>query len=269
MTTTIGFVRKRATSFRCSTIGAGPLVARSEQAMHLRRLAGAASVAVQSAWVIGPFDDGSRGPATVHPPEHFPIDLSVPLPSGGQQLGWTARTADDGTFSRPAAESAGGASGYFYFRLQTLDRQRVALHVDSQQPTRISRNGQVLDGPSPLLLVLEPGSNDILVRVAHAASGGTLRCYVQASSPVEATLPEKLDNRELAERLKNAGDATTSVSAEFASVDWASAVRGGNVERGRRLFGAGTLGCANCHAVTASQKGGGASLPPARPAGSP
>ena len=138
-------------------------------------------------------------------------------------------------FSRPAAESAGGASSYLYFRLQTLDRQRVALHVDSQQPTRLWHNGQVLDGPSPLLLVLEPGSNDILVRVAHAASGGTLRCYVQASSRVEATLPEKLDNRELAERLKNAGDATTSVS-------------GGVPER--------RLGRAPCAAGTPSAGGG-------------
>jgi putative heme-binding domain-containing protein len=81
---------------------------------------------------------------------------------------------------------------------------------------------------------------------------------VQAAAALQVTMPEALGASALAERLKNASGATaTSVPAEFASVDWQQAARGGDAQRGRKLFSADMLGCSKCHAVGPNQKSGG------------
>ena len=140
-----------------------------------------------------------------------------------------------------------------------LGAARGATVVSSVGKFKAWHNGRPVADDQPLILALEPGSNDILLRVAHEAVDTAVSLSVRAAARVESTLPERLAAGSLAERLKNAGSsATDSVSAEFASVDWTKALAGGNAERGRKLFSADALGCAKCHAVLANQKGGGA-----------
>ena len=78
---------------------------------------------------------------------------------------------------------------------------------------------------------------------------------------MSATLPERLGNATLAERLKSAGTGSATIGPEFFAVDWSDAARSGNVERGRKLFSADGIGCAKCHALRAdAPAGGGPSL---------
>jgi putative heme-binding domain-containing protein len=111
---------------------------------------------------------------------------------------------------------------------------------------------------NPALLALEPGSNDILLRVAHGKQSRAVALDIRAAQRVERALPQKLGLGTLAERLRVAGQSdATSVPAEFLSVDWATAAAQGDAGRGRTLFGADALGCAKCHAVRPNQKAGG------------
>jgi putative heme-binding domain-containing protein len=236
------------------------LIAQTQRSATLRRLAAVLAAPIKQAWQIGPFDDGSAGFATVHPPEQGAIDLSATWTEGSGKLTWQS-LATDGDFRLPnVGPPVDRASSYLYFRLQTLEAQQVALALADakDRQLKLSHNGRAIEGPSPFVISLDPGSNDILVRVGHGQHAETISLPLQATGRVEVALPEKLGLSTLAERLKNAGDSASSVPAEFLSVDWASAARTGDAERGRRLFGADALGCVKCHAIVANQKGGGA-----------
>lgn len=71
------------------------------------------------------------------------------------------------------------------------------------------------------------------------------------------SLPEKPDGLSLADRLKSASGGSQPIDPKFFALDWAEAVKSGDVARGKKLFGAESLGCAKCHAATATQPGGG------------
>jgi len=230
-------------------------VARATRNRHLRRLAAAAPLAIDECWVIGPFDDGQSGFDKGHPPEQGAIDLTAAIPQGSATLEW--RSA--GGTSGPTIDGLTGAhSSYYYFRLQSLEAQTVLVDVPIDLTSRLWHNGRLVDDSKQPLLKLEPGSNDLLLRVAHSALSRPLRMVVRSSAPVTVTIPEKLGLVALAERLKSAGaDAGTAIGPEFLRVDWGAAVKAGDVERGRKLFSADGLGCAKCHAVLPSQKGGG------------
>ena len=108
------------------------------------------------------------------------------------------------------------------------------------------------------ILDLQPGSNDLLVRVLGPELSTGLILTVQARSTVSAGLPEKLDGSLLAERLRSAAAAGSGemLSPDFAALDWPAEAKKGDAAKGRALFG--SLGCAKCHAITSDQKGGGA-----------
>jgi putative heme-binding domain-containing protein len=74
---------------------------------------------------------------------------------------------------------------------------------------------------------------------------------------VTLTIPDKPDGLSLADRLKSAGTGSQPIDPKFLDVDWPQAVKAGDAARGRKLFAAESLGCAKCHAATASQAGGG------------
>ena len=57
--------------------------------------------------------------------------------------------------------------------------------------------------------------------------------------------------------MKSAGTGSQPVDPKFLAVDWSAAVKSGDVARGKKLFSAESLGCAKCHAATATQPGGG------------
>jgi putative heme-binding domain-containing protein len=142
--------------------------------------------------------------------------------------------------------------------VQSLAPQKAQLNV-SIAGYKLWHNGRQVDTAEPLVLALEPGSNDLLLRVADGGEADQLAVAVRAVERIEATLPEKLVATSLAERLRSSSQSdAASVPAEFLTVDWNTAMSSGDAERGRKLFGADALGCVKCHAVLENQKGGGA-----------
>jgi putative heme-binding domain-containing protein len=144
-------------------------------------------------------------------------------------------------------------STYAYFRVQSRSRQPALLAASGAGAVRIWHNGRPVVAPAdggPILLDLQPGSNDLLVGVAGS---GPLALAVRAKERVTPEAPERADGGLLTERLKAGG---AKVGQEFLQVDWAREARSGDAERGRKLFG--SLGCARCHAITPDQAGGGA-----------
>ena len=111
-------------------------------------------------------------------------------------------------------------------------------------------------GQDVILLDAQPGSNDVLVRVQMTAKSGGFYLQFRSRNEAMASLPDKLDDSTLAQRLREAAAAgkSESVAPEFLTVDWRQAK--GDSAKGRKLFG--SLGCVKCHAITADQKGGGA-----------
>jgi putative heme-binding domain-containing protein len=237
---------------------ANEAVANTRRQRLLARLAAAPSVAVTQAWAIGPFDDLKKGFATIHPPEQGPIDLSAEIKSGQQNRSWqTANLADKSALSLAPSPPA-QQSSYAWFRLQSLQAQPAQIEVSAPAAFKLWHNGRAIDVVEPLILALEPGSNDILLRLAHAAGDRPLAVNVRASEQVAASLPEKISGGTLAERLRSSSGDATQIPAEFLAVDWSARSKSGDAERGRRLFGADALGCVKCHAVLPNQKGGGA-----------
>jgi putative heme-binding domain-containing protein len=108
-------------------------------------------------------------------------------------------------------------------------------------------------------LQLQPGGNDILVRV-HAASGAALTFDYEVAGEVHVLLPDAVDSQRLAERLADAkngsgGAAASEVPPEFLKVDWNTEWKKGDRAHGRQLFD--SLGCSRCHAISATSTGGG------------
>src|SRR5262249_26033220 len=106
-------------------------------------------------------------------------------------------------------------------------------------------------------LNLQPGSNDILVRVRMREGLGGQYFHYRHLGDVTLSIPDKPDGLSLAERLKSAGTGAQPIAKQFLEVDWSEAVKKGDAARGKKLFAAESLGCAKCHAATASQAGGG------------
>ena len=106
-------------------------------------------------------------------------------------------------------------------------------------------------------LDLQPGSNDILVRVSMREGHGGQYLHYRHLGDVKLTIPDKPDGLSLAERLKTGGALWLNIAPKFLEVDWPEAVKQGDVARGKKLFAAESLGCAKCHAATSTQAGGG------------
>ena len=201
-------------------------------------------IAVNRVWLIGRFADATAGKGI----ERGPIDLSAPVPCGTGKYDWQQVAGSVGTFNLPG----GTGTVYLTVGLQSRDRQPALLAASGS--AAIWHNGRPVtpEVDGSLLLDLQPGGNDVLVR---ADGAGPLTLAVRARGGVSVVLPEKADAALLAERLK-AATGPAAVPPEFLKVDWSADARKGDADRGRKLFG--SLGCAKCHAVTADQAGGGA-----------
>jgi len=206
--------------------------------------------AVHAGWLAGPFPDGKQKGMSEHPPEGGPIDLAAEYPIGEAKVGWRMVKEANGRlpWSAPAETST-----FAYFRVQSRSRQPALLTATAAGTIRIWHNGRIVVTPvdgSSVLLDLQPGSNDVLIRIA---GNGPLSLGVRAKERVTPEAPEKADGALLAERLKAGG---AKVGPEFLTLSWDKEARTGDAERGRKLFG--SLGCARCHAITPDQAGGGA-----------
>ncbi|HJT79514.1 MAG TPA: HEAT repeat domain-containing protein, partial [Gemmataceae bacterium] len=250
-----------------------PAVARVRKQSEERRLAVAPLKGVPKVWLAGPFADGSAGLGTGHEPERGPIDLAARYAAGREARTW--KEMDGGSYFdlTPRMGPDGRASFYAYFRLESLTRQRALLLLGSDGGLRVWHNGkEVWNNPAAraalpcqdlVLLDLQPGGNDLLVRAAHTAGPCRLYLHYRALAPVVPQLPEKLAGASLAERLKGAAAGPAKIDPAFLQIDWEKAVGQGDAKHGRQLFGA--LGCVKCHAITADAGvTGGPSLAEAR-----
>ncbi|MEX0712966.1 MAG: hypothetical protein WD278_11490, partial [Pirellulales bacterium] len=240
------------------------LIPRARSRGTLERLATAPYQAIDALWLIGPFDPvtgtAAAAAARVGPVEEGPVDLSARYEIGGRTLEWQKAASEKGQYDLAPllARSGSGPGGvcYVYCRLESPRPEACMLVVESDGEASVWHNGRPADSADALLLKLEPGSNDLLVRLNGTA--GKLTLGHRADGDVRVTLPEKLGLETLAERLKSAtGDASQTIAAEFLEVDWSKAASQGDWGRGRRLFGGDALGCVKCHAVTAQQSAAG------------
>ncbi len=236
-----------------------PAIGRLRKTTERGRLANASLKSLGRAWVIGPFADDSRGLSRVHPPETGPLDLTATYRSGTKTLAWQAMKNDRMFDFIKTFGASPDASFYAYCRIESPVGQQMMLLPGSDDGLKIWHNGRIIwthegvRGALPLqdvvFLDLQPGSNDLLFRVNNVEGSCGLYVHYRTLSAVSAMLPEKIGNAALRERLKSAGTGSAHVGPEFWAVNWPSAVRRGNAERGRRLFGADGIGCAKCHAI--------------------
>ncbi|HEV3341194.1 MAG TPA: HEAT repeat domain-containing protein [Pirellulales bacterium] len=237
-----------------------PAVAKVVEESEERRLAVAPLKGIGRVWLAGPFVDAGRGFATIHPPEVGPVDLSAIYLKADAKLDWKeVDNASHIDFARAFGAPA-DSSFYAYFRMETLGRERVRLMVGSDDGVKVWHNGRevwtnaVERAALPLQdvvpLALEPGSNDVLVRVQNISGECGLYLHYRALGSVGVRLPEKVGTDSLAERLKSAAaKGGGEVAPAFLAVDWAKAVAEADPAQGRRLFE--KLACAKCHAVGA------------------
>ncbi len=221
-------------------------------------------------WMLGPVPDAD-GFQTVHSVETAAIDLAAKFVVDEKSFEWklTKTTSPDrplfnfNTLFGPSPNS----SVYSLVRFDVPTVQRMQLLVGSEDGVRVWHNGKLVftnDAVRPLQqlddvvpLDLLPGSNDILVRVRMQSGHGGQYLHFKHLGDVRFSLPEKPDGLSLADRLKSAGSGSQPIDPKFLAVDWSEAVKAGDVVRGKKLFGAESLGCAKCHAATATQPGGG------------
>lgn len=238
------------------------------------QMASAAPRPVDAAWFVGPFDDGSHGLAATHEPERGAIDLSAQYDIGGETRTWRTLQSADGRYDLGAALGGGERASYYAFtRLQSAAPQAMMLLVEAKDGVKVWHNGRLIYENAVLrsgqryensvFVDLQPGSNDLVVRIQNVEDDVLAGLSYRALEDVVVTLPEKLGLGTLAERLRasaQAGDRG-EIGAEFLDIDWNSAARDGDPERGRKLFGADALGCVKCHAITPeSTVAGGPSL---------
>jgi putative heme-binding domain-containing protein len=234
-------------------------VAQVRQETRLQAFTGLPPQPVPRVWVVGPFVDGPKGLEAAHPPERGVIDLTASYPSGSEKLSWHEVEAKAGRMEWLRHSPIQPASRYALFRLNSFNRQMALLLIQAGGAVKLWHNGQLVGqtgqpngGLQQVLLDLQPGSNDLLLRIQ---SGGPVELHFRCRERVVASLPEKLDSALLAERLKAAG-GPEKIGPEFLAVDWAREVAQGDAVQGRRLFG--SLGCIKCHAIPADQRGNGA-----------
>ncbi len=242
-----------------------PLVAKvNEQDERQRLVVSGKSQSIGEAWIAGPFPDGAGGFKTSHSPELEPINLAADYAEGGKKIQWQRMKKKGRHFNflelfGPCDQS----SFYGYFRLESATAQAAMLLIGSDDGVRVWQNGKLVwDNPmaraalpfqDTVMLKLQPGSNELLVRVQNnaGASGLYLDCRTFNEMPV--TLPEKTGG--LAERLKQGKAGDQPIPAEILQTDWTQEALKGNAENGKKLFQ--SLACINCHAIKADASGGG------------
>ncbi len=236
-----------------------PEVAKVRTASIERKLALAPIKAISEVWAVGPFFDGKAGFDAVHPPEKSAIDLAATYSSADKKkFVWTPIKPGKRHFQLDQIFGVCDQSSFYATtRLESSTKQRVQLLVGSDDGVKVWLNGKLafanpvsraaLPFQDVVPLELEPGGNDLLVRVNNISGECGLYLHVRHLHPVTLRLPEKLTTATLADRLKNA-DKTTGVTKEFLDVNWTEAAAAGDAKRGRQLFE--SLACAKCHAVT-------------------
>ncbi len=241
-----------------------PVIARVRKDVERIHLSTAPMRGVDKIWTVGPFPDGPTGFVTKHPPEQGPLDPAATYKVGERDVMWKELKLDGGRFFNLRQEfgECDRSSFYAFTRLESGTAQQFMLLFGSDDGIKVWLNGKMLlrndvvRGALPfqdsVLADLQPGSNDILVRVHNVSGECGLYLHYRYLKPVALVLPEKLGASMLAARLNEAAANTseTKVDPKFLEIDWNKAAAEGDAVRGGKLFGASGLGCAKCHAAT-------------------
>jgi putative heme-binding domain-containing protein len=196
--------------------------------------------------------DASFALEAVAPPDRAPIDLAATYVASPNKITWTQRDSQEGRFSYQR-QPGRAKRVYAYFQLQTASRQPAMVEVAGCDRVGVWHNGRAVAlSDAGAALDLQPGSNDLLLRLDGPADG--VGMSFRAAPAVAASVPERTD-ASLAERLRQSGQGGDQVPAELLAVDW-TAPGEGDVHQGRKLFG--SLGCTKCHGITLEDAGGGA-----------
>ncbi len=238
-----------------------PAVAQVRRDTATKRLSTSSPIAISKTWVVGPFADGGKGFDAIHAPERGPLDPAASYKLENSELTWKEVTFGRQIHFREMYGPCDNTSSYAALRMESGTRQTAMLLVGSDDGVKVWHNGRLVwtndieRGGLPIqdvvVLDLQPGSNDLLVRVRNRTGEHGLYLHYRALQPLAVSLPEKIEAGSLAARLKEA--ATTpgamALDPKFLETNWAAAVKLGNIENGKKLFGANGLGCAKCHAV--------------------
>jgi putative heme-binding domain-containing protein len=237
-----------------------PAITRAWVEVRGTRVSGFGARPVQNLWLAGPFEEPAAGPLKpAHGPEQGAIDLAAEYAGAKGKLGWRLVHRADGRFEETGAPFD-RASHYVHFRLDAFESQLAALDLATSGRVLAWHNGRAQEeaaalgpGQRRLFLQLQPGSNDLLLRVAAETPAFELAVSLRAAPGVTAAAPARVDSAALAARLKEAAaaGAPEALGEEFLNVDWSAAARQGSSPAGRALFG--RLGCSKCHAITADQ----------------
>jgi putative heme-binding domain-containing protein len=242
-----------------------PVIARVRSDIHKTRLATAPITAVRAAWAVGAFPDGKEGFGTRHAPESGPFDSTAKFPlAGGKPLFWKQiQPAGNRFFDfREDFAALPGTSSYTLIRLESGSRQSIELLLGTDGGFKVWLNGSfvarndTVRGALPfndvVTLELQPGSNDLLIRVRGDADACRMYLHYRNLRPVAAVLPEPLAGGTLADRLKEAAahPDQSKIDPRFLEVRWDEAAKTGDAARGKKLFSADGLGCAKCHAIS-------------------
>lgn len=241
-----------------------PVIARVRKDVERVRLATAPMKGAANLWVAGPFPDGAKGLVAKHLPERGPLDPAASYRLGDLEISWNELEPAGGSLFnfRQALGNCDGASVYAFTRIESGSSQQVLLLLGSDDGIKVWLNGklllrnEVVRGALPfqesLVAELQPGSNDLLVRVHNVSGECGLYLHCRHLQPLAFVLPEKVAATALAQRLREAAaNPQSKVDPRFLETDWSAAAKTGNVAQGKKLFAAGGLGCAKCHAVGA------------------
>ncbi|MBM83674.1 MAG: hypothetical protein CMJ78_24205 [Planctomycetaceae bacterium] len=215
-------------------------------------------------WVAGPFDDAGKGFATKHAPELSAINLSAKYSKGDKSIEWQRMRRDRMFDFHKKFGKTDGHSVYLYFRMISPRAQQALLAPGSDDGIRVWLNGELVHdldverGGLPLqdvvYLNLQAGNNDVLIRVRNIADEHNLYLHYRSlSRSVKSSLPDRFDEKGLANRLAQAStDPNAKIPQALLNVNWMEAAKKGDAERGRKLFGVDGIGCAKCHSIDKS-----------------
>lgn len=236
-----------------------PRIAAVTGEVEMNRLNAQPPKPVVEFWQLGPLD-----PSSNPKPESSAIDLSARFGVNDASKSWTQVRAENGHFAMPIGP---GRNHYLYTRVMAQRPQRAILTVAYDDAITVWQNGRIVYenevGVIPgfrnrMTLALISGSNDFLIRLRGRGTPIAATCTLQALDGTAAVLPENLGIAGLADRLRSSAAGDAAVPEDFLRVDWPGAIAKGDVERGRKLFGADGIGCAKCHAVAPGDAGAGA-----------
>ncbi len=231
-------------------------IAATRRASEERRVEAAPIHGLNEMWAVGPFADAGRKFEIEHPPQRAAIDPDAEYKARGEDLTWTKLKRRSLFDLVGDSKSSGDASYYAYVRFESAVRQRIMLMLGTDGGVRVWLGGRAVwsqdeeRGALPFqdnfIVQLEPGSNDLLVRLRSARGACRLYLHYRAVGAVATTLPEKLGADGLASRLKEAS-RDVEIDPAFLTLDWPQQASAGDAKKGRELFE--SIGCGKCHSV--------------------